>query len=209
MRWCFQELLMLPLFRIFGRVEVRGLENLEGLDGPVIFAPNHLSHVDTPAILDALPRARRRRTGAAAWKEYWEPPGASLPKRAFLQGVRLLLAMGLPMVPMAQTRAYRKSLRGVGTMLDAGWSLIFFPEGERSRTGERLPFQKGIGIVAGAMRARVVPVKLGGFHRILARDAFLPRRGTGTVVFGKPLAFPPDMDPARIAKEVEKAVDAL
>jgi long-chain acyl-CoA synthetase len=209
LRWGFQYLLMFPLFRIFVRVEAKGLENLEGLEGPVIFAPNHLSHLDTPGILWALPYARRRRTGAAAWKEYWEPPGAPLPKRAFLEFLRLLLTVGLPMVPMAQTRAYRKSLRGVGTMLDAGWSLIFFPEGERSRSGQLLPFRQGIGIVAGGMRAQIVPVKVGGFGSILPRDGFWPRRGTGTVVFGKPLSFPPDTDPARIAKAVEAAVDAL
>ncbi len=113
------------------------------------------------------------------------------------------------MVPMAQTRAYRRSLRGVGTMLDAGWSLIFFPEGERSRTGERLPFRQGIGIVAGAMRARIVPVHVDGFPRILPRDGFLPRRGSGTVVFGRPMSFPPDADPAKVARDLEKAVDAL
>jgi long-chain acyl-CoA synthetase len=209
LRWAFRRLLLFPLFRVFVRNDVRGLEHLEGLDGPVIFAPNHLSHIDTPAILLALPAARRRRTGAAAWKEYWEPPGAGLLKRAFLQSLRLTLTVGIPMVPMAQTRAYRRSLRGVGTMLDAGWSLIFFPEGERSRTGERLPFRQGIGIVAGAMRARVVPVRLEGFHVLLPRDAFLPRRGTGKVIFGKPLTFPPDADPAKVAREVEEAVDAL
>jgi long-chain acyl-CoA synthetase len=208
-RWAFRNLLFFPLFRCVVRLEVRGTENLAGIEGPVIFAPNHLSHLDAPAVLLALPRAVRRRTGCAAWKEYWEPPGASLPKRAFLQSLRLLLTMGLPMVPVAQTRAYRRSLRGVGTMLDAGWSLVFFPEGERSRTGERLPFRQGIGIVAGAMRAKVVPVKVANFHKLLARDSFWPKRGPGSVVFGRPMEFPADMEPARIAREVEKAVDAL
>jgi long-chain acyl-CoA synthetase len=208
-RWCFRGLLLFPLFRVFARVEVRGLGNLEGIDGPVILAPNHLSHADTPAILLALPPARRRRTAAAAWKEYWEPPGAGLAKRAFLGALRALLLVGVPMVPIAQTRGWRRSLRGVGTMLDEGWSLIFFPEGERSRTGERLPFRQGIGVVAGAMRARVVPVGVTGFHRMLPRDGFLPRPGRGVVSFGKPLEFPPDADPALVARELERAVDAL
>ena len=209
LRRCFRHLLLFPLLRVFVRVEVRGLGNLEGVEGPVIFAPNHLSHLDTPAVLWALPPARRRRTGAAAWKEYFEPEGAGIARRAFFGCLRLLLTLGIPMVPMTQARAYRRSLRGVGTMLDAGWSLVFFPEGERSRSGERLPFRQGIGIVAGAMRARVIPVRLTGFHRLLPRGAFLPRRGTGSVAFGKPLEFPPDADPARIAREVERAVDGL
>jgi long-chain acyl-CoA synthetase len=208
-RALFRGLALFPLFRLFVRVRVRGLENLEGLGGPVVYAPNHLSHIDFPAVLLALPPALRRRTAAAAWKEYWEPPGASLPKRAFLQTLRIALTAGLPMIPVAQTKGWRRSLRGVGTMLDAGWSLVLFPEGERSRTGERLPFRPGIGIIAGAMRARVVPVRVTDFHRILPRDGFWPRRGTGTVTFGKPLDFPPDADPADVARAVERAVDAL
>ena len=120
-----------------------------------------------------------------------------------------LLLMVLPLVPIAQTKGWRRSLRGVGTMLDAGWSLIFFPEGERSRSGVRLPFRAGIGVVAGAMRAPVVPVFVDGFHSILPRDAFWPRRGGGRVIFGKPLSFPADADPEQVARAVEKAVDAL
>jgi len=208
-RRLFRGLLLFPLFRIFVRVETRGLENLPPPGTTVLYAPNHLSHLDTPALLRALPPALRRRTGAAAWKEYWEPPGAGALTRAFLVSLRTVLLMGLPLVPIAQTKGWRRSLRGVGTMLDAGWSLIFFPEGERSRTGERLPFRAGIGVVAGAMRAPVVPVFLDGFHRILPRDGFWPRRGSGRVVFGKPMEFPADAEPERVARAVEKAVDAL
>ena len=45
----------------------RGLDRLDGLDGPVIFAANHHSHLDTPLLLTSLPGAvpppglRRRR----------------------------------------------------------------------------------------------------------------------------------------------------
>ncbi|HEU4395072.1 MAG TPA: 1-acyl-sn-glycerol-3-phosphate acyltransferase, partial [Planctomycetota bacterium] len=208
-RRLFRGLVLFPLFRFFARDEVSGLEHLPPAGTPVIYAPNHLSHLDTPAILDALPPALRRRTGAAAWKEYWEPPGAGVFKRAFLASLRTLLLMVLPLVPIAQTKGWRRSLRGVGTMLDAGWSLIFFPEGERSRSGVRLPFRAGIGVVAGAMRAPVVPVFVDGFHSILPRDAFWPRRGGGRVIFGKPLSFPADADPEQVARAVEKAVDAL
>ncbi len=206
-RWPFRHLLLLPLFRGFARLEVRGLEHLEGVEGPVVFAPNHLSHADAPALLAALPPRLRRRTAFAAWAEYFEPPGAPLPKRLWLGAMRLLLTAGLPMVPVTQSRAYRRSLRNVGETLDAGWSLVFFPEGERSRTGERLPFKQGIGIIAGEMRARVVPVRLEGLQRILPRDAFLPRRGACSVEFRPPLDLPPRGDPALLTKRIEQAVD--
>ncbi len=209
MRVLFRHGLLFPLFRSFVRLEVRGLEHLDGLEGPVIFAPNHTSHLDAPALLLALPPRFRRRTACAAWQEYFEPEGAGWFRRARLHALRLLLTGGLPMVPVSQAKAFRRSLRNVGTMLDGGWSLVFFPEGERSRTEERLPFQKGIGVVAGAMRACVVPVRVRGFRELLPRDARWPRRGPGSVTFGAPLRFPAEETPARIAKQVEAAVDGL
>ena len=54
---------ILPLARVFAHARVEGLEHLRDLEGPVIFASNHQSHMDVPVILLALPgrwRARRR-----------------------------------------------------------------------------------------------------------------------------------------------------
>ncbi len=42
------------------RPQVRGSDNLVGLDGPVIFTANHSSHLDAPLILCSLPPAWRR-----------------------------------------------------------------------------------------------------------------------------------------------------
>src|SRR5205085_4063711 len=63
---------ILPLGRIFARVAVSGLEHLDGLEGPVIFAANHQSHLDTPVILDALPPRWRYRVAPAMAKEFFD-----------------------------------------------------------------------------------------------------------------------------------------
>ena len=42
---------ILPLARAFAWIQVEGLEHLKDLEGPVMFASNHQSHMDTPAIL--------------------------------------------------------------------------------------------------------------------------------------------------------------
>src|SRR5687768_3457373 len=57
---------ILPLGRVFAWVRVAGLENLEGISGPVVFASNHQSHFDVPVILMALPGAWRARIAPAA-----------------------------------------------------------------------------------------------------------------------------------------------
>ena len=55
----------------------------------------------------------------------------------------------------------------------------------------------------------IVPVRLEGFHLLMPRGRFLPRSGTGSVAFGPPLDLPADGDPAKLARIVEEAVDAL
>ncbi len=63
---------ILPLARVFAWVKVEGLEHLESLKGPVIFAANHQSHMDTPAILWALPARWRYRVAVAMAKEFFK-----------------------------------------------------------------------------------------------------------------------------------------
>src|ERR1017187_7791764 len=63
---------LLPLTRIFAHIHHEGLRNLEGLDPPVIFAANHQSYMDVPAILAALPPRWRYRVAPAMRKEFFE-----------------------------------------------------------------------------------------------------------------------------------------
>ena len=63
---------ILPLARVFMQLKVDGLEHLESLQGPVIFAANHQSHFDTPAILQALPPRWRYRVAPAMAKEFFK-----------------------------------------------------------------------------------------------------------------------------------------
>src|SRR5262249_30981438 len=46
---------ILPIARVFAWIRVEGREHLDALQGPVIFASNHQSHMDTPVILAGLP----------------------------------------------------------------------------------------------------------------------------------------------------------
>ena len=63
---------ILPLARVFTRIQVRGLEHLQRLEGPAIFAANHQSHLDTPAILMALPPRWRYRVAPAMAKDFFD-----------------------------------------------------------------------------------------------------------------------------------------
>ncbi len=65
---------LLPLARIFAHVRKQGLEHLRDLQPPVIFASNHQSYMDVPAIMSALPSRWRYRVAPAMRKEFFEAP---------------------------------------------------------------------------------------------------------------------------------------
>ena len=60
-----------PAARLLAPATVRGLEHLQHVEGPVIFASNHLSHMDTPLLLTTLPVEFRHRTVVAAASDYF------------------------------------------------------------------------------------------------------------------------------------------
>ena len=60
-----------PLMDAYTRRQIVGRDRLAGLEAPVLFVANHSSHMDTPAILRALPRPWRRRTVVAAAADYF------------------------------------------------------------------------------------------------------------------------------------------
>ena len=62
---------ILPLARYFMKLEVRGLEHLDKVSGPVVFASNHQSHFDGPAIFSALPPRCANTSGPEEAKNGW------------------------------------------------------------------------------------------------------------------------------------------
>jgi long-chain acyl-CoA synthetase len=204
---------ILPLAGLYARVRVEGLEHLRGLEGPVIFASNHQSHFDTAVILGALPQPQRRRVAVAMWKEYFEahfaPRKHSLRERWLTSTLYYLVALlfnAFPL-PVAEPGA-RETIRYIGDLVSDRWSILIFPEGERTEHGEIRAFQPGVGILGSRLLVPVVPVRLEGVDRVLHRTWRWPRRGDVTVAFGAPITMQGD-DYAALARRVREAVVAL
>jgi long-chain acyl-CoA synthetase len=203
----------LPLTRLFAHARISGREHLASLHGPVIFAPNHQSHLDTPLVLSALPARYRYHLAAAMWKEYFDAhfnPGRHTRYERFRDSVLYWLAALLfNAFPLPQTEAgARQSLRYIGDLVGENWSILFFPEGERTEAGEIHRFQPGTGLIAGRLGVPVVPVRLRGVEKVLHRDWRWPRPGRVEVAFGPPLFLKGD-DYATLARQVRDAVLAL
>ena len=102
----------------------------------------------------------------------------------------------------------RQALRYIGEVIDAGYSVLIFPEGKRTDHGEILPFQRGVGMIASRLDVPVVPVRLEGLERILHHRWVFPRPGRARITFGEAMSLKGN-DYAAISAEVEAAVRQL
>lgn len=204
---------ILPLGRIFAWVRVRGLEHLEGISGPVVFAANHQSHFDVPVILMALPGKWRKQVAPAMAKEFFKAHffPQDFPAREVLTN-RLnyyLSAFFFNTFPLPQREAgARQTLRYIGEVTDDGFSVLIFPEGERSASGNMKPFRGGIGMIGARLELPIIPVRLDGVDRILPTGASFAKPGRVSVTFGPPMRLSGD-NYAELAKQVEDAVRGL
>lgn len=204
---------LLPLTRVFARARVRGLEHVRAIDGPVIFASNHQSHLDTPVILSALPGRVRRRVAVAMAKDffqaYFHPEGHGLGDRGLSGTLYVLAAFFFNAFPLPQRElGAREALKYIGELVSDEWSVLIYPEGERTERGEIRRFRPGVGMLGARLGVPVIPVRLEGVDRVLHKTWTVPRRGPVTVAFGPELKLE-GQDFEALARKVESAVRAL
>ena len=135
-RTSFHQILAVPLFRTLLPLKVTGLENLASLEGPVIFAANHTSHLDTPAILTALPHRWRRRLAPAMSKDHFrphfEPRTISALEGSILHSDIRAGVQPLQRVPTASTNGGRKARVALHRRAHQSWLLSFGFPGRQS-----------------------------------------------------------------------------
>jgi long-chain acyl-CoA synthetase len=216
------EAIILPFTRFYGKCKISGLDHLESVRGPAVFASNHQSYFDTAVILASLPRKWRRRIAPAMWKEYFElhfhPEQHPFRERwanSVLYWLVTLLFNAFP-VPQSE-KGVRESVRYIGELVEQGWSILIFPEGGRYR--DMQPFFPGVGLIASRLHLPVIPIRLSGTGEVLPPDARWPRRppsparqdgvsGRVEVKMG-PAIFARDESFADLARRIEQAVRVL
>jgi long-chain acyl-CoA synthetase len=204
---------ILPIARLFAWVRISGREHLADLQGPVVFASNHQSHMDAPVILWSLPARYRYRTAVAMAKEFFKAhffPEQYGRRAWFTNSLNYYLAaLFFNAFPLPQREAgTRQTLRYIGALLGEGYSLLIFPEGKRTQKGEIFPFRGGIGMIGSRLDVPVVPVRIVGLHKVLHQNWKMAVPGPTQVIFGAPLRLHGD-DYAALAQQVEDAVRAL
>ena len=177
-----------PMIDFYARRRIVGREHLDHLDGPVLFVANHSSHMDTPTVLRALPRAWRRRTAVAAAADY------------FYQAPWLARAVSLAFntVPVQRKSGgvVPDAASHLAQLIDEKWSLLVFAEGTRSRDGNVGRLLSGAAVLAAQHGLAIVPVYVSGTHAVMpvgrswmhrAPGRLLGRRQPIAIHFGPPV----------------------
>lgn len=185
-RSVYIKFLFYPLIRAFTKTEYFGLENIKDIKGPVVFVSNHQSAFDVPLITKNM----RLRFAAAADAEVVFGIGTNFFFERILRKMLGYYGMfAYNAYPFGATIGTEKSLEFTGEMLDRGYSIILFPEGERTLDGKIHEFKSGIGFIVANMKVDVVPIKINGLFEVLPRGKAIPKFGKTSVIFGKPMVF--------------------
>jgi 1-acyl-sn-glycerol-3-phosphate acyltransferase len=178
---------------------VKGLDRLEGLDGPVVFAANHHSHLDIGLLLLSIPSRFRERAVVAAAADYF-----------FDKRIKAMLsALTINAVPIERLKVSRRSSDQLLALLADDWNLLIFPEGGRSPDGWGQDFKPGAAFLASRRGCPIVPVHIDGTDQVLPRGASRPKRAGCTVTFGHPIRASAGEDVRLLGDRLGQAVAEL
>jgi long-chain acyl-CoA synthetase len=207
-------LVTLPYIMIMGRPKVIGREKLKGFRGPALIVSNHIAQIDIGYILAALPFRLRRRLAPAMQGEMlremrYPPKTLSFLGRRATQLNYLLIAALFNVFSMPQKAKYRESFRFAGELADRGYSVLIFPEGRRTETGEMSPFRSGIGLLATHLNLPVIPMRIDGLFPFRDAGKHYAPPGAIQVRVGDPIKFDQGADPEEIARGLQRRVGEL
>ena len=148
--------------------------------GPVIFAANHVSFYDPPAI------------GACHHRQINYFARDTLFRGLFGKG---LLEIGT--IPVARENAEVKSLKAIFKSLKAGGAVAIYPEGTRSTDGQLTEPKPGAGMIAAKSKAIVIPTRLFGTYEVFGRADKTPKIGGHIhITYGEPMTVE-EIDPGK------------
>lgn len=188
-----------PAIDFYTHTEVVADDDFDHLDPPVLFASNHSSHLDTPIILKSLPARWRRRTAVVAAADYF------FKSRALASVVSL--AFGA--IPIERARLSRESSALITGLLGERWSLVFYPEGTRSRDGVMGRLRSGTGYLAVEHGLPVVPIAITGTYQAMPPGRFWPVHHPVTVHIGAPVVPATGEDHRTFTARLQRTLDEL
>ena len=189
-------LLIWMLTHTLYRVRVRGRGNIPERGG-ALFVSNHLSLTDAFYLIASTDRQVRFIMFRGMYEKWWIYP--------FARMLRVI-----PISSELRPREMIKSLQAATDWIKEGNVVCIFAEGQITRTGQMLPFRKGMQKILKGVDAPIIPVNLDGvwgsifsfekgrFYWKLPREIPFPI----TVSYGE--AMPPDSEPHEVRQAVQE-----
>ena len=165
-------------------VDVKGTERIP--TGACIFAANHTSSADAPAVVGAIPR----RIAILLKRSLFDWP---------IVGQAFRLAHFIPVDRLHRDSAI-ESVDKATEAIREGQSFLIYPEGTRSPDGRLQSFKKGTAVMAIKSGAPVVPVACSNAHRIMKKRKLNIHPGRILVEFLDPV------DPTRYSLDEREAL---
>lgn len=153
------------------RIHVKGKERIPS--GVCVFAANHTSSADAPAVVGAIPRRIAVLLKASLFK--WP-----------IAGQAFHLAHFIPVDRKNRDSAIA-SVEKATAALRAGQSFLIYPEGTRSPDGRLQRFKKGAVVMAISAGVPIVPMACSGAHRIMEKKSLVIHPGEILVEFLEPI----------------------
>jgi 1-acyl-sn-glycerol-3-phosphate acyltransferase len=173
-----------------------------------VFFANHTSHLDFILVWSALPPAMRERTRPVAGSDYW---GKGALRRYLATKVFNAILIERPTSDSGHAvAAAAKSIESIAAGMGDHSSIIVFPEGTRSLTGEIRPFKSGLyHLLRLKPGLEIVPIYLANMNRILPKGEVLPVPLIGRVIVGAPMTLDSDEDKHAFLGRAREAMLAL
>ena len=194
-------LTLAAMARLLSGASVRWIASQPDTCQRVYFA-NHTRHLDALLIWSSLPQPVRELTRPVAAKDYWS---RGVLRRWLAEEVFDALLIDRTDIKVHQSPV-DLMLREIGSTR----SLIVFPEGSRSITGDLGEFKSGLYYLAKKRPdIELLPVHIDNLNRILPRGEFLPVPLLSCISFGPPMWLEHGEAKASFLARARKAVQAL
>lgn len=155
---------------------ILGADNVP-VDSTFLVAANHASHLDAGLIKTALGEHGKNLVALAARDYFWGSPI-----------VRTYTVNFTSLVPIERHGSVKQSMKRALSVLERGDSLLLFPEGTRSETGEMREFKSSVGYLALASGKPVLPAYLWGTYEAMPKGStLLPKEREIGIAFGPPI----------------------
>ena len=166
-----------------------------------ILIANHNSHMDTMAIMSAIPSRYIHKVHPIAARDFF---GGSLFKKILMRYL-----VNATLIQRDRDDPNNDPIDSMDKMLKKSRSLILFPEGSRGVPGVMAKFKKGLGyLIQRNPEINVIPVYLDNVYKTLPRGKNLILPYNCSIKFGDPIKFK-SMEMDDILLSSEKAMQKL